>query len=166
MSAHIHSFGIDPSPTVTQRLAMWLTLRASLVSQIVKNLPANAGDARDAGSIPGSRRSPEKKMATHSSILAWRSPWIEEPGRLQLMRSQRLGHDWVTNTFTLNETTANITQAEIWKISIYWGFSSLAALWDPAIPLCWISLASLLDSESHRTMFWGPVSPLFQPTAT
>ena len=33
-------------------------------------------------------------MATHSSILAWRIPWIEEPGRLQSMRSQRVGHDW------------------------------------------------------------------------
>ena len=35
----------------------------------------------------------EKEMATHSSILAWRTPWTEEPGRLQSMRSQRVGHD-------------------------------------------------------------------------
>ena len=35
----------------------------------------------------------EKKMATHSSILAWRIPWTEEPGRLQSMGSQRVGHD-------------------------------------------------------------------------
>ena len=39
-------------------------------------------------------------MATHSIILAWRIPWTEEPGRLQPMGSQRVGHDWVTNTFT------------------------------------------------------------------
>ena len=39
-------------------------------------------------------------MATHSSILAWRIPWIEEPGGLQSMGSQRVGHNWVTNTFT------------------------------------------------------------------
>ena len=38
----------------------------------------------------------EKEMATHSSILAWRIPWTEEPGRLQSMGSQRVGHDWVT----------------------------------------------------------------------
>ena len=44
-----------------------------------KNLPANAGDV---GSIPGSRRSLEEGMATHSSILAWRIPWTEEPGEL------------------------------------------------------------------------------------
>ena len=35
----------------------------------------------------------EKEMATHSSILAWRIPWIVEPGRLQSMGSQRVGHD-------------------------------------------------------------------------
>ena len=38
-------------------------------------------------------------MATHSSILAWDIPWTEEPGRLQSMGSQRIGHDRVTNTF-------------------------------------------------------------------
>ena len=40
----------------------------------------------------------EKGMATHSSILAWRIPWTEKPGRLQSRGSQRVGHDWVTNT--------------------------------------------------------------------
>ena len=35
----------------------------------------------------------EKEMATHPSIFAWEIPWIEEPGRLQSMRSQRIGHD-------------------------------------------------------------------------
>ena len=42
---------------------------------------------------------PEKGMATHSSILAQRIPWTEEPGQLQSMGWQRVGHDWVTNTF-------------------------------------------------------------------
>ena len=36
---------------------------------------------------------PEKEMATHSSILAWKIPWMEEPGGLQCMGSQRVGHD-------------------------------------------------------------------------
>ena len=53
---------------------------------VVKNPPANAGDV---GSIPGSGTSPEKEMATHSSILAWEIPWTEEPGGLQSMGSQR-----------------------------------------------------------------------------
>ena len=39
----------------------------------------------------------EKEMAIHSSTLAWKIPWTEEPGRLQSMRSQRVGHDWVTS---------------------------------------------------------------------
>ena len=38
----------------------------------------------------------EKEMAPHSSTLAWRIPWMEEPGRLWSMGSQRVGHDWVT----------------------------------------------------------------------
>ena len=47
------------------------------------------------------RKNPlEKETATHSSILAWRNSWTEEPGRLQSMGLQRVGHDWVTNTFT------------------------------------------------------------------
>ena len=46
---------------------------------VVKNLPANA---RDAGLIPGARRSPGVEMATHSSVPAWKSPWTEEPGGL------------------------------------------------------------------------------------
>ena len=108
---------------------------------VVKNPPANVGDVRDAGLIPGSGRSPrggqgtplqcsclenptdggawwaavhgvtksrarrsdftftfhfhalEKEMATHSSVLAWRIPGMAEPGKLQSMGSQRVGHD-------------------------------------------------------------------------
>ena len=45
---------------------------------MIRNPPANAGDKRDAGSIPGSGRSLEEGMATHSSVLAWRTPWTEE----------------------------------------------------------------------------------------
>ena len=48
----------------------------------VKNLHANAGDIRETGLIPGREDSLEEGMATHSSILAWRIPSTEEPGRL------------------------------------------------------------------------------------
>ena len=44
--------------------------------------------------------SPEKAMATHSSTLAWKIPWMEEPGRLQATGSQWVGNDWSTYTFT------------------------------------------------------------------
>ena len=50
---------------------------------MVKNLPVNAGDVRDAGLIPGWEDPLEEDMATHSSILAWRIPWTAEPGGLQ-----------------------------------------------------------------------------------
>ena len=55
---------------------------------MVKNLPASTEDTGDAGSIPGSGRSPGVEMATRSSILPWKIPWTEEPGGLQSMRSQ------------------------------------------------------------------------------
>ena len=44
----------------------------------------------------------EKEMATHSSILAWKISWTEEPGGLQSMALQRLRHDWATNPYLLS----------------------------------------------------------------
>ena len=49
---------------------------------VVKNMPANAGEIKDVGSIPGLEDPLEEGMATHSSILAWRIPRAEEPGGL------------------------------------------------------------------------------------
>jgi len=63
------------------------------VALVIKKLPANAGDVRDTGLIPVLRRSPEESKATHSHILAWRIPWTEDPGGLQSMGLQRVGHD-------------------------------------------------------------------------
>ena len=63
---------------------------------MVKNLPANAGDIKDVGLIPGQEDPREEGMAIHFSILAWRIPWTEQPGRLQSMGSQRVRHDSVT----------------------------------------------------------------------
>ena len=63
------------------------------VAGVVKKPPASAGDVRDVGSIPGLGRSPAGGHATHSSILAWRIPWTEEPGGLQSMGSYRVRHD-------------------------------------------------------------------------
>ena len=81
-------------------MIQWLRLCApnagswGLPRRLSGNEPlANAGDIRDTGLIPGSGRSPEEGMATHSSILAWRIPRTEEPGGLQSMGSQRVGQD-------------------------------------------------------------------------
>ena len=60
---------------------------------MVKNPPANAGDVRDSGLTLGREDPLEKEMAPHSSILAWRSPWTEEPGGLQSKGLHRVGHD-------------------------------------------------------------------------
>ena len=53
---------------------------ASPLAQLVKNLPASAGDTRDMGLIPGLGRSPGEGNGYHSNILAWKIPWTEEPG--------------------------------------------------------------------------------------
>ena len=66
----------------------WGTKGASQVALAVKNPPTNAGRRNNTGLIPGLGRSPEEEMATPSSVLAWRIPWTEEPGRLQYTGSQ------------------------------------------------------------------------------
>ena len=72
-------------------IVIWLKLTwASLMAQRVKNLPAL--QETHVQSL-GWEDPLGKGMATHSSILAWRTPWTEEPGGLQFMGSQRLGHD-------------------------------------------------------------------------
>ena len=69
------------------------TYTHSQVMLVVKNPPANAGDIRDTGSIPGSGRSPGGGHSNLLQYFAWRIPWTEEPGRLQSIGSQRVGHD-------------------------------------------------------------------------
>ena len=59
---------------------------------MVKNLSASAGDTGDAGLIPGLGRSPGEGNGNPPQYLAWRIPWTEEPGGLQSMQSQRVGH--------------------------------------------------------------------------
>ena len=84
---------------------------ASQLALVVKNTSANAEDLRDASSIPGLGRSLEKKMATHSSILAWRIPRTEEPGGLQSMCSERVGHNLATEQEQPNA-----------RFTLYWVF--------------------------------------------
>ena len=70
--------------------AVGWALRASLVAQMVKHLSA----MQDTWVLSLGQEDPlEKEMAAHSSSLAWKIPWMEEPGRLQSMGSQRVGHD-------------------------------------------------------------------------
>ena len=78
----------------------------------------------------------EKSMAAHSSILAWRIPWTEEPGRLQSMGLQRVRYDWVTSTFTF-------------RLAFCWFFMSSSAPW--ASLECWNRVLSTLS----LTHVWG-----------
>ena len=68
--------------------------RTSLVAQTVKRLST----MRETRAWSLGREDPlEKEMAIHSSTIAWKIPWTEEPGKLQSMRSQRIRHDWATS---------------------------------------------------------------------
>ena len=79
-------------------LLIW---RASLVAQMVKNLPAVQETQVQS---MGGEDPLEKGMVTHSSILSWRIPWTEELGGLQSMGLQRVRHNWETKAFTKNLT--------------------------------------------------------------
>ena len=74
-----------------------MNVSASLVAQDSEESAGNAGDldAEDLGRVPslGWEDPLEKGRAAHSSILAWRIPWAEEPGQLQSMGLQRVRHD-------------------------------------------------------------------------
>jgi len=70
------------------------------MAQTVKNLP----EMQKTWVLSlGQEDTLEKRMATHSSILAWWIAWTEDPGGLQSMGLQIVGHDWATNTFTMNQ---------------------------------------------------------------
>ena len=71
-------------------MGLFSSIAASLVAQMVKNFPVM--QETQVQSL-GWEDLLEKGMATHSSILAWRIPWTEKPGRLQSMGWQRVGHD-------------------------------------------------------------------------
>ena len=96
-SCKIHSDWDERSPKERRPHIIWclsITGGAPQVALVVKNPSANAGDIRDG--VPSlSRQDPlEEGTATHSSILAWRIPWTEEPGELQPTGLQRVRHDW------------------------------------------------------------------------
>ena len=80
---------------------------------MVKNLPATQEiQVQSLG-----QEDPLKNgTAIHSSTLAWRIPWTEEPGGLQSVGSQRVGHDWVTNTTTITTWTRRVGDIMNWKV--------------------------------------------------
>ena len=81
--------GMRVRPNALVFVGIIIENRVSLMGEVVKNLPAIWETQ-----VPslGQEHPLEKGMATHSSILAWRTPWTEEPGGLQSVGSQRVGH--------------------------------------------------------------------------
>ena len=75
-------------------LKWFSTFSSSQVVLVVKNPPANAGDIEMRVQSLGGQDPLEEGMATHSSILAGRIPWTDEPDRLQFMGLQRVRHGW------------------------------------------------------------------------
>ena len=97
-----------------QLLGWWVRdLWASLLAQMVKNLPA-VQETRVW--FLGWWDPLEKGMTTHSSVLAWEISWTEVPGELQSTASQRVRHDWVTNTFAFTLSRNRIERLVMKKI--------------------------------------------------
>ena len=100
----------------------------------------------------------EKGMATRVRILAWKSPLIEEPGMLQSVGSQRVGHDWVTNTFTFRISEAP-EQRPLWPEGWRWPLNTFmdGEIWEtrflvsPSINPSIFSSIHLLKTKTKKT---------------
>ena len=107
-----HIQGLPP-PTV-----LWKYLICTLVAQRVKRLPAMQETRVQSLDWEDPL---EKEMATHSSILVWRTPWAEEPGGLQSMGSQRVRHDWATSQSMYHNLLSALpkeqtNQSKLWSL--------------------------------------------------
>ena len=94
----------------------------------------------------------EKEMAIHSSTIAWTIPWTEEPGRLQSMGSQRVGHDWVTSLSLVAQLVKNLPA--MWETWV--GKIPGRRAWPPT-PVFWPGEFHGLYSPwwSQRTLYLG-----------
>ena len=125
---------------------------ASLVAQRVKHLPA-VQETR-VRSL-GWEDLLEKEMATHSSILAWRIPWTEEPGGLQSMGWQRVGHNWATSLslscYTWRLLREWIRRVLIARENIFFYFFNFVPICDDgcSLNLLWSSFHDVCKSNHH-----------------
>ena len=121
----------------TKHNECWL----SVVAQMVRNLPAMQ---ETWVWFLGWKNHLEKRTATHSSILAWRMPWKEEPGGLQFMVSQRVRHNWMTKN-----------KSKWWQecrgkgmfVQCSWIYKMVGPLWK--------TVWRALKKEENRTTIWA-----------
>ena len=117
----------------------------------------------------------EKEMAPHSSTFAWKIPWTEEPGRLQSMGSQRVGHDWATKLslsfllYTTTHTTIKINlksernqpyKLMYYKITSIWNFRKGKTTVPWADPLMNAEGRCRYWLQKGRGKFWGMKWPM------
>jgi len=120
----------------------------SLVAKMVKNLPVMQ---ETKVRFPGQEDPLEKRMATHSSILAWRIPWTEEPGGLQSMGWKRVRHNRATHTHTHTHT-----QYTARTVNAHCHYHNM-----PSIRICWTPTSRTYRAE--KTAFQADQSGLFFP---
>ena len=129
---------------------------ASLVAQMAKSQPAMQESWVQS---LGQENPLEEGTTTHSSILAWRIPWTEEPGRLQSMGSQRVGHDWVTNTHTWWLSGGRFFLSALLECSVSWpalGISLVLSIASPA--------PGLPDQSEHTVSVTWPLFQMLPPS--
>ena len=108
----------------------------------------SASNAGVLGSTLGGEDPLEKEMTTYSSILAWRIPWAEDPGGLQSVGFQRVGHTWVTNT-----ERSRTSFGHLWF--------SFSALFQMKLPTHSSHIKVLLFLRKHHVLDFGPLNILF-----
>ena len=122
---------------------------ASLVAQMVKNLPAMW--ETKVWSL-GQEDPLEKEMATHSSTLAWKIPWMEEPGRLQSMGSQRVGNNWATSLSFSFFLSYKLKYQQI-LFFFFWSGPFLKSLLN-LLQYCFCFMFSFFDHETCGIKDW------------
>ena len=139
--------------------AFWHDMVASLVAQTVKRLPAMQETWVQS---LGQKDPLEKEMAPHSSTLAWKIPRTEEPGRLQSMGSQRVGHDWAISlsffTWYVLFVGKSLTYVSLFKcycylshlVSYAW-IAILEGMGNP-VALQWTFITFLMKYPPHATL--------------
>ena len=119
-------------------------------SKVVKNTPANAGDVRDEGSVPGSGRSPEGGHGSPLQYSCLENPWTEESGGLQSMGLHRVRHDWSNLVHSYTHTVIVFKNDYFLKYTVLW-FNQLSR---PVklFPVLLEANKQILGTDIHHTV--------------